>query len=45
MDTHVPDPLIPVIDAYLHMIDQQLPVMLEACYLEGCLALGEFEER
>jgi hypothetical protein len=45
MDTRVPDLLIPVFDTYLQMIDQQLPGLLDAFYLEGSLALGAFDER
>ena len=44
MDTRVPQLIKPLLEEYLLLADHQLPGLLEAFYLDGSLALGDFHE-
>jgi hypothetical protein len=45
MDLRIPEPSQPTLQHYLMLIDQQLPDLLHAFYVEGSIALGGFNER
>ena len=45
MNAGIPEALQPLFEDYLLTIDQSLPGLLAAFYLEGSLALGAFNER
>src|SRR5258708_12285988 len=45
MNAGIPEGLQPLFEDYLLTIDQSLPGLLAAFYLEGSLALGAFNER
>jgi hypothetical protein len=45
MDQRIPEPIQPVLQNYLSLVNQQLPGVLQAFYVEGSIALGGFNER
>jgi hypothetical protein len=45
MNPRVPEAIQPLLEEYLLLLDSKLPNFLEACYLQGSLALGAFNER
>ena len=45
MDQRIPEPIQPVLQNYLSLMNQQLPGVLQAFYVEGSIALGGFNER
>jgi hypothetical protein len=45
MDRRIPKPIQPALQHYLTLMDQQLPDLLHAFYVEGSIALGGFNER
>jgi hypothetical protein len=44
MDLRIPKPIQPTLLHYLALMDQQLPDLLRAFYVEGSIALGGFNE-
>ncbi|MBN1640275.1 MAG: DUF4111 domain-containing protein [Anaerolineae bacterium] len=45
MNPRIPEPVRPLLQAYLSMVGGKLPGLLYAFYLEGSIALGGFNER
>jgi hypothetical protein len=45
MNQRIPKPIQPVLENYLLQVDQQLPDLMSALYVEGSIALGGFNER
>jgi len=45
MNQRIPESLQPILENYIALVDQHLPDLVEAVYLEGSIALGEFNER
>jgi hypothetical protein len=45
MDQRIPKPIRPVLQEYIFLVGRELPGLVEACFLEGSIALGGFNER
>lgn len=45
MNPRVPDPIQPTLQHYLDLVDQQFHGLISAFYIEGSIALSEFNER
>ncbi len=45
MEQRIPEHIQPTLHNYLSLMSQQLPGLLNAFYLEGSIALGEFNEK
>lgn len=45
MNQRVPEPIRPTLQAYISLVNQQLPGLMKAFYVEGSIALGGFNER
>ncbi len=45
MDQRIPEPVQPLLEKYFVLVNQHLPDWLSAFYVEGSIALGEFNAR
>lgn len=44
MDQRIPEPIRPTLQGYISLVNQQIPGLMKAFYVEGSIALGEFNE-
>ncbi len=45
MDPRIPESIRPTIQDYISLVNQKLPGLIKACFIEGSIALGGFNER
>lgn len=44
MNQRIPEPIRPTLQDYISLVNQQIPGLMKAFYIEGSIALGEFNE-
>jgi hypothetical protein len=44
MHQRIPELIRPTLQDYISLVNQQLPALMKACFIEGSIALGEFNE-
>jgi hypothetical protein len=44
MHPRIPEPIRPTLQNYVSLVNQQVPGLVKACFIEGSIALGEFNE-
>ncbi len=44
MDQRIPEPIRPILQDYISLVAQRLPGLMQACFIEGSIALGGFNE-
>src|ERR1044071_2865693 len=44
MNQRIPEPIRPALQGYIALVNQQIPGLLKAFYVEGSIALGGFNE-
>jgi hypothetical protein len=44
MHPRIPEPIRPTLQDYVSLVNQQLAGLMKACFIEGSIALGGFNE-